>query len=99
MSLTFLLPVVSLSRVSIPPLNDTGERVPSTDSSRISLNGLAGTLECKGVDVREVVGLLPDMLVMVASASELNKKFVQKLSKNALILPYGIVWMGWILQR
>ena len=68
---TFLLPVVSLSRVSIPPLKETGERVPSTDSSLISLKGEAGTLECKGVEVCEVVGWLPDKLVMVASASEL----------------------------
>ena len=43
--LTFLLPEVSLSRVSMPPLKETGERVPSTDSSLISLKGLAGTVE------------------------------------------------------
>ena len=31
--LTFLLPEVSFSRVSMPPLKETGDRVPSTDSS------------------------------------------------------------------
>ena len=55
------------------PLKETGERVPSTDSSLISLKGEAGTLEWSGVEECEVVGWLPDRLVMVASASELKK--------------------------
>ena len=41
---TFLLPEVSLSKVSMPPLSDTGDNVPSTDSSLSSLKGEAGTL-------------------------------------------------------
>ena len=55
---TFLLPVVSLSRLSIPPLRETGERVPSTDSSLISLKGLAGTVEEEwtGVDWETELG-------------------------------------------
>ena len=52
--LTFLLPEVSLSSVSMPPLNDTGDRVPSTDSSLINLKGdpMVGTVlaEWMGVD-------------------------------------------------
>ena len=60
--------MVSLSRVSIPPLNDTGDRVPSTDSSRISLNGEAGKVavevECSGVEVLVVV------VMVTVSASE-----------------------------
>ena len=65
--LTFLLPVVSLSRVSIPPLKDTGDRVPSTDSSLISLKGEAGTVEV------EVVwsGVEVVVVIVTVSASEL----------------------------
>ena len=59
--------MVSLSRVSIPPLNETGDRVPSTDSSRISPKGEVGKValevEWSGVEV---------VVVMVTvSASEL----------------------------
>ena len=61
-----------MSSVSIPPLKETGDKVPSTDSSLISLNGEAGTLLWRGVDVCEEVGLVPDRLVIVASASELK---------------------------
>ena len=72
MVLTFLLPDVSLSRVSMPPLNDTGDRVPSTDSSLISLKGEAGpelvTEEWRGVEsgVTEDTG---DMLRLVMVTS------------------------------
>ena len=49
---TFLLPDVSLSSVSIPPLRDTGDKVPSTDSSLSSLKGEAGTAaEWMGVEL------------------------------------------------
>ena len=62
--------MVSLSRVSIPPFSDTGDRVPSTDSSLISLKGEAGTVEVewRGVEVEvepEVV------IIVIVSASEL----------------------------
>ena len=59
--------MVSFSRVSIPPLNDTGERVPSTDSSLISLKGEAGTVEV------EVVwsGVEVVVVIVTVSASEL----------------------------
>ena len=67
MILTFLLPEVSLSSVSMPPLNDTGDRVPSTDSSLISLKGEAGpelvTEECRGV-----VEDTGDMLRLIAAS-------------------------------
>ena len=60
--------MVSLSRVSIPPLKDTGDRVPSTDSSLINLKGEAGTvaleMEWSGVEVVVVV-------MVTVSASEL----------------------------
>ena len=69
MVLTFLLPDVSLSRVSMPPLNDTGDRVPSTDSSLISLKGEAGpelvTEEWRGVESGVTEEDTGDMLRLV----------------------------------
>ena len=59
-----------MSRVSIPPFRDTGDRVPSTDSSLISLKGEAGTVEVewRGVEVE----VLPEVVIIViVSASEL----------------------------
>ena len=67
MILTFLLPEVSLSSVSMPPLNDTGDRVPSTDSSLISLKGDAGP-ELVTEEWRGVVEDTGDMLRLMAAS-------------------------------